>query len=226
MNRMLAIDTATEACSAALWLDGEIRERYVVAPREHARLLLPMVEELLAEAGLVLKELDALAFGRGPGSFTGVRIAAGMAQGLAFSADLPVVPVSSLAALAQHAADLGHPSVLSAIDARMGEVYWARYVLGAEGLVELDGEERVCAPGDVPLPAGVDWYGVGSGWATYAETLSVRLGDRLVGCDGTRYPHAGDVARLASAAHANGAALRAEQAIPVYLRDRVADKPG
>jgi tRNA threonylcarbamoyladenosine biosynthesis protein TsaB len=226
MSRLLAIDTATEACSAALWLDGEVHERYVEAPREHARRLLPMVEELLAEAGLALRDLDALAFGRGPGSFTGVRIAAGMAQGLAFSAGLSVVPVSTLAALAQGVADADHPRLLAAIDARMGEVYWASYVLGADGLVELDGVERVCAPGEVPLPTGGGWYGVGSGWATYAELLDARLGASLVGRDGTRYPRAGDVARLAAAAFAQGSARPAEQAIPVYLRDKVADKPG
>ncbi len=226
MSRLLAIDTATEACSAALWLDGEVREQYAVAPREHARRLLPMVETLLAEAGLALGDLDALAFGRGPGSFTGVRIAAGMAQGLAFSAGLPVVPVSTLAALAQGAASDTRRRLLTAIDARMGEVYWACYVAGTDGLVTPEGDERVCAPGEVPMPEGDGWYGVGSGWAAYAEPLVTRLGGVLAGSDGARYPRAGDVARLAAAAFERGEALPAERAIPVYLRDRVADKPG
>ena len=225
MSRLLAIDTATEACSAALWLDGELRERYVVAPREHARLLLPMVEELLTEAGLALGDLDALAFGRGPGSFTGVRIAAGMAQGLAFSAGLPVVPVSSLAALAQGVAHAEQPRLLAAIDARMGEVYWAQYVLDANGLVVLEGDERVCAPDAVPVPDESGWFGVGSGWQTYAELLQTRLAGVVDGYDGTRFPRATEVARLGAAAFERGAAQPAERAIPVYLRDRVADKP-
>jgi tRNA threonylcarbamoyladenosine biosynthesis protein TsaB len=226
MSRLLAIDTATEACSAALWIDGELHEQYAEAPREHAKRLLPMVETLLAEASLKLGDLDALAFGRGPGSFTGVRIAAGMAQGLAFSAGLPVVPVSTLAALAQGAADVEHPRLLAAIDARMGEVYWARYLLGADGLVSLDGDERVCAPEDAPVPSDGGWFGVGSGWKTYEERLATCLGNVVSGFDGARYPRASDVARLAVPVYERGAALPAERAIPVYLRDRVANKPG
>lgn len=226
MTRLLAIDTATEACSAALWLDGEVREEYAFAPREHARRLLPMIEALLGAAGLALVDLDALAFGRGPGSFTGVRIAASLAQGLAFAARLPVVPVSTLAALAQGAADAGHPRVLAAIDARMGEVYWAGYAVGDDGLVARLGDERVCPPAAVPVPEGDGWFGVGTGWAAHAGTLCTRVGAALGGHDGTGLPRAAAVARLGVAVHARGGAIPAEQALPVYLRDRVAEKPG
>ena len=122
--KILALDTSTEACSAALLIDTEIHQRYEVAPREHGALILPMIETLLSEAGCAPTQLDALAFGRGPGAFVGVRIATGVAQGIAFAADLPVIPVSSLAAMAQ---SVEHGNVYSAIDARMNEVYWGAY---------------------------------------------------------------------------------------------------
>ena len=136
MTKLLAIDTSTEACSAALGIGGDVRERYEFAPRQHAELILPMVDALLAEGQIKLKDLDGLAFGRGPGAFTGVRIATGVIQGLAFGAGLPVVPVSSLAALAQGAAP-GHSSIMSAFDARMGEVYWGAFAVDKQGLVRI-----------------------------------------------------------------------------------------
>lgn len=224
MSRLLALDTATEACSAALLDGARLEQRFELAPRGHARLLLPMVASLLDAAGLTLADLDAVAFGRGPGSFTGVRIAAGMAQGLAFAAGLPVVPVSSLAALAQGAADAGHARVLAAIDARMGEVYWGAFVAGDDGLVVAAGEERVCPPDAVPMPDGSGWFGAGTGWATYAEVLHGRLGAAVAASDGAHFPRAGAVARLAVPLLAAGGALPADQALPVYLRDQVAQK--
>ena len=141
--KILALDTATEACSAALLSgDGSVYERHDIAPRRHAELILPMVDGILTEAGLGLNDLDAIAFGRGPGAFTGVRIAAGVTQGLALGAGLPVIPVSSLAALAQPA--LGKAAiVLPAIDARMGEVYWAAYESDQDGLVTALAGEQV-----------------------------------------------------------------------------------
>ena len=142
--KILAVETATEACSAALSVEGEIIERYTVSPREHSLLILPMLESLLAEAGLVLNQLDALAFGRGPGSFTGVRIAAGVIQGVAFGADLPVAPVSTLAAMAQDIfAKSRETAVFTALDARMGEVYWGVYQKSEDGYATLWGEEAV-----------------------------------------------------------------------------------
>ena len=141
---LLALETATEACSAALAVDGDIRERFEVAPRGHSELILPMVDELMAEADISIEQVDAIAFGRGPGAFTGLRIAVGVTQGIAFGADLPVVPVSTLAALAQGSES---NSVLAAIDARMDEVYWGAYQRSSAGLMTLCGEEAVIPPG-------------------------------------------------------------------------------
>lgn len=227
--KLLAIDTSTEACSAALWLDGEVCQRYQVAPREHGQLILPMIESLLAEAGLALTQLDTLAFGQGPGGFTGVRIANSVIQGLAFGTDLPVVPISSLAALAQGACtELGTPHVLAAIDARIGEVYWGAYRANENsGLVALVDKEIVCMPEDVPLPLAGDvggWFGVGTGWHTYAQSLKARLGEAVTAWDGQRYPQAQHLAQLAADAFQRGLAVGAEQALPVYLRDEVAWK--
>lgn len=219
--RLLALDTSTDACSAALWLDGELRERFMLAPRGHADHILAMVESLLAEAGLRLKDLDALAFGRGPGAFTGVRIATGVVQGLAFGAGLPVVPVSSLAALAQPApAD----RVLAAIDARMDEVYWGVYQRDAGGIVRLVGDERVCPHQQAPVPEGTGWTGIGSGWDRYSTTLLTRLGQAVAGWKPDCYPHAIDVAVLGADRYRQGLAVAPGLALPVYLRDEVVRK--
>lgn len=224
--KILAVETATEACSAALWRDGAVIERFRVAPREHNRLILPMLDDLLAEAGLAVEDLDALAFGRGPGAFTGVRIAAGVAQGIAFAADLPVVPVSTLAALAQEALlETGADRAYACIDARMGEVYWAVYGREGEGLAELLGEETVIPADRVPFPAEGRGVGIGSGWTTYGEVLGERLGDRVRAVLRDRYPRAALIARLGAAGFRRGLAVSAEQAQPVYLRDNVAKKP-
>lgn len=223
--KLLAIDTSTEACSAALWLDGEVRERYELAPREHGRLILPMIASLLEEAGATLAQMDTLAFGCGPGGFTGVRIAIGVVQGLAFGADLPVVPVSSLAALAQGAyIDLAEQQVLVAIDARISEVYWGAYRRGESSLMVLTGNEVVCSPAQVPLPENNGWFGVGSGWQGYAQELKVHLGDTVAAWEGQRYPRARHVAQLGAADYQRGLAVSAEQALPVYLRNEVAWK--
>jgi tRNA threonylcarbamoyladenosine biosynthesis protein TsaB len=219
--RLLALETSTDACSAALWLDGELRERFMLTPRGHADHILAMIESLLAEAGLQLRDMDALAFGRGPGAFTGVRIATGVVQGLAFGAGLPVVPVSSLAALAQPApAD----RVLAAIDARMEEVYWGVYQRDAGGIVRLIGEERVCPHQQVPVPEGTGWMGIGSGWDRYSTVLLARLGQAVAGWKPDCYPHAADVAVLGADGYRQGLAVAPELALPVYLRDEVVRK--
>ena len=219
MTRILAIDTATEACSVALWQDGEVLSRYQVAPRGHTDLILPMVAELLAEGELTLNQLNALAFGRGPGSFTGVRITLGVAQGLAFGADLPLLGVSNLQALAQGAYRLsGTQQVLSAIDARMGEIYVGGYAL-EQGVMVIREAERVIAPGAFLAEAAHHHWasGVGSGFVTYAE-LAERV-DRV--CDGLPYPEARDLLPQALALWQAGLGVSAAEAQPVYLRDKV-----
>ncbi len=218
--KLLAIDTATEACSAAILMDEEILFRYRIAPQQHAELILPMVDELLTDAGITLTALDALAFGRGPGAFTGVRIAAGVVQGLAYGADLPVIPVSDLAALAQGVA-AEYSNIISAIDARMGEIYWCHYHTDIEGLVMPGGEERISRPDQLIFTAGESYYGVGTGWQTYAQILQQQLHSCLAGCDGERYPHAKDILILAKREFENGRAVGAEHAQPVYLRNEV-----
>lgn len=224
--KLLAIETATEACSAALFYDGEISLRFQIKPRGHSELILGMLDELLADGGLGLGQLDAMAFGRGPGSFTGVRIATGVVQGVAFGADIPVVPVSTLAALAQRAyRELGERMLLPAYDARMLELYWAGYRVNAMGLVELEGRERVVCVDEVPQLSESGWYGIGSGWRVYAEHLIRRLdGNRVKGFQPDMLCSAQDIALLGVEGFEQGAAVAPEFALPVYLRDNVATR--
>lgn len=219
---LLAVDTATEACSAALLCGGQVLERWQLAPREHTRLLLPMVEAVLAEAGCAWSALDGIAFGRGPGAFVGVRIATACAQGLAFAHDLPVVPVSTLETLAFGAGRThGVSRVFTAIDARMNELYAAAWTLADDGAPQPAGLGECVLPADaVSLPG--EWFGVGSGLAVAAGILATRL--HLCGSDPDALPRAGDVARLAARRLAAGAGVPAEAAQPVYLRDEVAKK--
>ncbi|HHZ88108.1 MAG TPA: tRNA (adenosine(37)-N6)-threonylcarbamoyltransferase complex dimerization subunit type 1 TsaB [Chromatiaceae bacterium] len=224
MRNLLAIETATEACSAALWVDGKIIERYEIAPRQHARRILDMIDEVLAEAGVVKSQLDAIAFGRGPGAFTGLRIAAGVAQGIAFGLDLPVAPVSTLAALAQSVDHGRYSQVLAVLDARMQQVYAGAYGVGDDGLVELQGTETVVDAEDMDLPEGDSWFGVGSGWKEYGLVIQERMNSRLAGFDADRFPRAESIARLGAKMLAAGQGVAPEQALPVYLRDQVADR--
>lgn len=224
--KILALDTATEACSAALYDDGRVLERYRLAPREHTALILPMLDELLAEAGYTLKDMDCLGFGRGPGAFTGLRIAAGVAQGIAFGADLPVVAVSTLAALALEALDkTAMDYAYPCLDARMGEVYWGVYRRGAESVPELYGKERVCPPQAVDFPEAGLGAALGSGWTAYGELLRHGAAGRIGAELTERFPRAGAVARLAADGFSQGRQVAAELAQPVYLRDNVAKKP-
>jgi tRNA threonylcarbamoyladenosine biosynthesis protein TsaB len=224
--KLLALDTATEACSAALFIGDEIISRYVLAPREHAHTIIPMMDELMAEAGLRLSQLDAIAFGRGPGSFTGVRVAASLTQGVAYGAGLPVIPVSTLATLAQAAIEEeGSSQVLSAIDARMQEVYWGEYRKDAKGYAVLTGHEQVIPPGQVPVPHETAYTGIGSGWQTYADELGQRLGPVVSDTLPEALPQARYVARLAALYFEQGLTVTAAEALPVYLRDNVAKKP-
>ena len=219
MSTLLALDTATEACSVALLHDGKVTSHYEVIPRLHAQKLLPMIKDLLAEASVELSAVDAIAFGRGPGAFTGVRIAIGVVQGLAFALERPVLPISNLAVLAQRAfREHGATQVASAIDARMDEVYWGCYREQA-GEMCLAGVEAVLPPEVAALPAGAsgEWFGAGTGWG-YAERLSLKP----YALDAGMLPHAEDLLTLARFAWARGEAIRADDAQPVYLRDKVA----
>ncbi|HEY8011771.1 MAG TPA: tRNA (adenosine(37)-N6)-threonylcarbamoyltransferase complex dimerization subunit type 1 TsaB [Rudaea sp.] len=225
MSNLLAIDTATEACSAALLVGDALIERRELAPRRHAELILPMIESLLAEAGISRRQLDGIAVGRGPGAFTGVRLAISIAQGLALGLDLPVVPVSSLAALALDApveAEQGDSAILAVIDARMGEIYAGTFRRSVDGLVEALGSESVGHADKLVLPGNRRWSVVGSGWDAYREALAALLPATPTFADGARYPQARAVLRLAAPQFASGGGVLPEAALPVYLRDKVA----
>jgi len=223
--KILAVETSTDACSAALWLDGAIQEEFALAPREHTQLLLPMIDRLLAAAQLLPQQLDAVALSRGPGSFTGVRIAGGVVQGIAFGADLPVVPVSTLASIAQDFFNRHTAAgvIFTAMDARMQEIFWGVYQRNALGLAELIGDEAVTSAVDVVFPE-LTGFGVGSGWGVYAAELEQRLGSLLQGVEVEVWPRAATVAQLGAYGFANGMAVPVENAMPVYLRDKVARK--
>lgn len=219
------MDTATEACSAALYIDGAVKERFELAPRQHTALLLPMAQALLAEAGLKLRQLDCLAYSQGPGSFTGLRIAIGAIQGLALGLDRPVIGVSTLAALALrcqrlHAANL----VAVAMDARMGQVYWGQYQRNADGDCMALAADALLDPRAVPELTPDSWITAGSGWLKYQDMLTDASGLQPPGSGLELYPHAEDVARLAAPRAQEGEGLPATQAQPNYLRDQVAEK--
>lgn len=247
--KILALDTATEGCSAALLINGNLRGSELELGRGHAERILSMIDVLLAEAGMSLGALDAIAFGRGPGGFTGVRLAASVTQGLAFGAGLPVVPVSDLMAVAQRAlrpagvpgapgsggaqgddalasghapSSAGTDRAIVCNDARMREVYWACFEQ-TDGLARLVGEERVSPPEAVTIPAA--WasslLAAGRGFAVYPQ-LRARLGPRLAAVHERLLPRAHEIALLAAPILQKGGAVPAEQAIPVYLRDEVA----
>ncbi|UJD94986.1 tRNA (adenosine(37)-N6)-threonylcarbamoyltransferase complex dimerization subunit type 1 TsaB [Lelliottia amnigena] len=224
--RILAIDTATEACSAALWDNGNLFAHFEECPREHTQRILPLVKDILNQGNTSLTELDALAFGRGPGSFTGVRIGIGIAQGLALGANLPMIGVSTLATMAQGAfRKTGATRVLAAIDARMGEVYWAEYTRDERGIWH--GEETECvlkpeAVGERLKLLSGDWATVGTGWPAWPD-MANESGLTLV--DGNMLlPAAEDMLPIACQRFAVGKTVAVEQAEPVYLRNEVAWK--
>lgn len=221
--KLLAIDTAGPVSGVGLVVDGRVLEAVHDEPRAHARVVLSQVEALLAQAGVSLGSLDAVAFGQGPGSFTGLRIAAGVAQGLALGAALPVIPVSSLAALAL-AAHRKHSAtrVLAALDARMGEVYWGAYQIGADDLPAAETADQISLPHEVQLPGPGDWAGAGSAWTVWPT----------LGAPAVRHSYPGlgsrpaDLLRLAGRAWSAGETLDAAEALPVYLREQVAKRVG
>lgn len=221
MHNLLAIETSEETCSAALQSGGDCMELFESEPRKHSELILPMIDRLMAEAGLSRSSLDAVAFGRGPGSFTGVRIATAVAQGIGYALDIPVVPVSTLQALAQGAfRQTGAVSVLAALDARMQELYWGAFTL-QDGLMQPAGEEMVIAPSEVPFPDGTGWTAAGSGWAAHADLLGQRLGEHVSSILPDTACHARDVATIAASMLSDSADYPVFEAMPVYLRNRV-----
>lgn len=224
--RILAIDTATEACSVALWNDGTTFAHFELCPREHTQRILPLVRAALADAEVKLTDLDALAFGRGPGSFTGVRIGIGIAQGLALGAELPMIGVSTLATMAQGAwRKTGATRVLAAIDARMGEVYWAEHQRDADGVWHGEETEAVLKPeaiSDRLQQLDGNWAMVGTGWGAWPELaanspLTLTDGEMLL-------PTAEDMLPIARQLFAAQKWVAVEQAEPVYLRNEVAWK--
>lgn len=224
---LLSLETSTDACSVALYTGSDLLVDHRFAPAKHAQLLLPMIEQLLANAGLTPTSLDGIAFGCGPGSFTGVRIAAATAQGLAFGAGLGVIPISSLQTLAQGAKRSHNANhVLAAFDARMGEVYWGAFTVDANDLMLPVIDESVCAPDAVPLPQttnGDAWVAVGSGIDQYHDVI-------VSSCESIAplrvvhecWPEAQDVHRAALPKALLGQYVSAEEATPVYLRNRIA----
>lgn len=228
MARILSLDTSTEACSVALKLDDEVLENFQLQPRKHTQLLLPMVEEILAQAGVNLQQLDAIAFANGPGSFTGLRIATGVTQGLAFGADLPVIPVTTLETMAftLFRERFAH-YIISSLDARMGEVYWAAYHWNGNGF-DCIAQPEVIAPDQVSLINPIedaDWVGAGNGWQLL-DQFSPVMQSLVQQTYPDLLPKAGDIARLAELCWQQGKTVSAEEAIPVYLRDNVAFKKG
>ncbi|MBI3479319.1 MAG: tRNA (adenosine(37)-N6)-threonylcarbamoyltransferase complex dimerization subunit type 1 TsaB [Nitrosomonadales bacterium] len=218
--RILALDTSTEYCSVALWQDGAVMERCELVGQKHSEVLIAMLDALLKDAGLRVQDMDGIAFGKGPGSFTGVRIACGAVQGLALGVGFPVAGVCTLEALAQAS---GKMRVIAALDARMGEIYHAAYEK-YDGGWDIVGEPSLCKPEDAPRVPGADWFGMGSGFAAHGEALQLRYGGQLQGVDGAAVPKAGAIAQLGAAQFALGLGADAAEALPLYLRDKVALK--
>lgn len=218
---MLALDTATAACSVALRVEDSISTIHRIIPRSHSRELLPMIEELLLREHVSLSDLTVIAFGCGPGSFTGLRITVGVVQGLGFGLDVPVIPVSTLACLAQgHYRRHGHEQVLVAMQARQQEIYWGSYRAEDELVVPVLAD-RVIDASKVPLPGPGTWSGIGDGWQ-HQDIIEQCLDQKVVEIDRSELPNAQDIIALAYPDLTNGNTLTAQEARPVYLRDRVA----
>lgn len=219
----LAVDTATEACSVAVWRDGSVHELYREAPNEHTQLLLPMIEQALAATGGDVAALSGIACGIGPGSFAGLRIGLGVVKGLALARDIPVVGVSSLQMLAQRAMrQPGVDAVAAVIDARMGEVYAGAYRREADGRAMPVWEDRVGKAAGLPPLSEGNWVGAGTGWGVYEAALRAALGPRIAGVDARALPHAEDALRIAVPLLESGQGGSADALAPAYLRDRVA----
>lgn len=220
--KLLAFEAATRRLSVALWNDGALAEKSADVPNGGSERLLPWAHELLAESGLSFKQIDGIAFGAGPGGFTGLRLACGVTQGLAYGLEVPVVPVGTLAALAlASAANEGDGAVLACLDARMHEIYLAAYRVEGDAVEELLAP-KVGSAETASLPDGTGWRGAGDGFAAYGDLLARRMGERLVRADQDILPTAAAVARLAVPVLAKGGGVPAAQALPLYVRDKVA----
>jgi tRNA threonylcarbamoyladenosine biosynthesis protein TsaB len=215
---LLALDTSADWCTAALLRDSMVTVRETHAVQRHSELILPMIGALLDEHGVRVQDLDAIAFGAGPGSFTGLRIACGVAQGLAFAADLPVVPVSTLEAMAEACAA---PRVVSALDARMDEIYVAAFQRADAGW-QCDVPPTLCSVSEAPEIEGEGWTGCGSAFAVHADGLRVRYGHRLAHLQPAVFAHAREIAGIGARMLAAGGGVAAEDAAPLYVRDKVA----
>jgi tRNA threonylcarbamoyladenosine biosynthesis protein TsaB len=217
---LLAFDTSTEYLSLAVRRDSIVFKYDVLAGQTHSQIILPEIQHLLNQAELQLQDLHGLAFGAGPGSFTGVRIAAGVAQGLGFGANLRVVGVCTLMALAEAS---GESKVIACLDARMGEVYHAVYVKKTSGWQAII-EPGLYKPDAVPAVVGDDWVGVGSGWQTYGEVLADAYRGQIQSTQPALLPIASAVLALAQPTFESGEAKPAGDAMPIYIRNRVALK--
>lgn len=219
--KLLAFDTSSTACSVALMINGKIETDHQVAPMQQAQLILSMIDNLLKKNTVSLNQMDAIAFGCGPGSFTGVRIAASVAQGLGFAVGKPLIPISSLAAIAQSAYQAnGWKKLLVAIDARINEVYWAAYEAGEDNLVNLIGKEAVSTPSALYFTGSQDWYGIGNAWDVYRDQITLKP----VKIDTDYVPTAAAILKLAQPKFHIKDWVTAADALPVYLRDEVARK--
>ena len=218
--KLLAIETSTEYCSVALWQDGAVQELCELVGQKHSEILMSMADEVLKDAGCTIRDVGGIAFGKGPGSFTGVRIACGVAQGLAFGIGVSVVGVCTLQALAEAS---GKDKVIAALDARMGELYLAAYER-RNNVWETVIAPCLCNADNAPGIDGAGWFGAGSGFAMNGTALLARYGTQLSRADAQAVPRAGAVARLAADEFAMGKGLDAALALPLYLRDKVALK--
>ncbi|MBU0744228.1 MAG: tRNA (adenosine(37)-N6)-threonylcarbamoyltransferase complex dimerization subunit type 1 TsaB [Gammaproteobacteria bacterium] len=219
MPKILAIDTSTDACSAALLIDNKVADRFEVAPKQHTSLILSMIDDLLVSEKLDLNQLDAISFGAGPGSFTGVRLAASIVGGLALASNIPVIGVSTLRALAQEIfVELEESKVLVVQDARMQEVYWGKYQANNDGIMQAIKPDRIIKP-DEGIILGDDFVGVGSGFRVYADILAKNFKIPLVARE---YVQAKYLLQLAAYDFSKGLVTTADKAQPVYLREKVA----
>jgi len=224
---LLGFDTSTEAFSVAISKAGVITEKFFIPEQKHTEILLAGIEQELQEASLSFSELDCLVYGRGPGAFTGVRLAVAVAQGLGFSAELPVSGISSLAAVAQQVyANTGNAKVAVALDARMSEVYFGAFEFSGSGEIQCVTDEQVCAPQDIRLPDTTGWVAAGTGWQAYTTQFSESVQALISVPSDARYPRASDMLTLARHDLKHELATPASAAIPVYLRNNVASKPG